>query len=413
MSSKEFPAPDTEKYPTPEIAEFEQFREWCDNPHQYGRDWKDRHEDVDGRVVVFFCTYAPRELFYAADIMPVRAYGAHKSDEMSEADEHIFRGMFCPFSRDLLSQGLLGRYDYADGIAMASTCLHLRQTYQSWEQEVLDDDDFSHYFMMPHGNQKDGGVDYLADKYEETVEKIEAFTGKEITQEDLEEAIEVYDENRRLMREVYEYRKDGNTAISGLQAQEMVKASHVADPKEHNELLRSALDKLEDYDGPHRDDEFRLMHISSENDDRRFMHMVEEDLPFDITVVTEEACVGTRDFWNVTDDTGEGPFVDLAKRYLDRPPCPNKDWPARKRMEHISELSDDFDVDGALIIQQKFCDPHELDIPYEREMLEEEKDIPTLTLEFDASVPIGQFTTRVEAFVEQLQTQKAGMEDLY
>lgn len=410
MSSKEHPAPDTDKYPTPELDEFEQFREWVDSPHEYGRDWKERN---DGHVVAFFCTYAPREILYAADILPVRAYGAHQADEVAEADQYMFRGMFCPFSRDVLSQGLLGRYDYADGIVMASTCLHLRQTYQSWEKNVSDPDDLTHYFLMPHGTQNEGGVEYLAEKLEETVEAVEEYTGKEITEEDLQEAIEVYDENRRLMREVYEYRKEENPPVSGLQAQEMVKSSHVADPEEHNELLRSALEKLEDYDGPRREPDYRLMHISSENDDRRFMHMVEEDLPFDITVVTDEACVGTRDFWNVSEDTGDGPLVDIANRYLDRPPCPNKDWPARERMEQIRELANDFDVDGALIIQQKFCDPHELDIPTEREMLEDEEDVPTLTLEFDASVPVGQFTTRVEAFVEQLQTEAMDMDALY
>lgn len=411
MSSKEYPAPDSEEYLTPELEEFQQFRDWVDNPHQYARDWKDEHDD--GNVFVYFCTYAPRELLYAADVLPVRAYGAHQADEVSESDEHMFRGMFCPFSRDVLSQGLLGRYDYADGIMMASTCLHLRQTYQSWEKNVLEDDEFSHYFLMPHGNQSEGGIEYLASKLEETKEAVEEFTGKEITDEDIREAIEVYDRNRELMRQIYEFRKEENPPISGLEALEMVKSSHIADPKEHNELLESVLEKLENGEGARRDPEFRLMMISSENDDRRFMHMVEEELPFDITVVVEEACVGTRDFWNTSEDTGEGPMMDVANRYIVRPPCPNKDWPARKRMDQIRELATDFDIDGALIIQQKFCDPHELDIPYEREMLEDEMDISTLSLEFDASVPVGQFMTRVEAFAESLSTEQMDMDGLF
>ena len=398
----------SENYPEPALEEFRQFRDWVDNPHDYGRGWKERN---DGYVIAFFCTYAPRELLYAGDMLPVRAYGGHRADEIAEADDHIFRGMWCPFSRDVLSQGLLGKYDYTDGIAMASTCLHLRQTYQSWEDHVIDEDDFNHYFVMPHGTQQVGGVEHLAKKLGETKTAIEEFTGQAITDDDLRAAIEVYDENRRLMREVYEYRKQDRPPISGLEAMEMVKASHIADPTEHNELLRSALDKLEDYDGPRRDPDFRLMHISSENDDRRFMYMVEEDLGFDVTVVTEEACVGTRDFWNVSHPSGEGPLVDIASRYLDRPPCPNKDWPNRHRMAQIEELATDFDIDGALIIMQKFCDPHQLDIPRERDLLEEEMDISTLTLEFDASVPIGQFKTRVQAFVEQLRT--AEMDALY
>lgn len=401
---------DSSNYPEPTTEEFAQFREWVDNPHDYGREWKDR---TGGDVIAFFCTYAPREITYAADVLPVRAYGGHQADEIAMSDEHIFRGMWCPFSRDVLSQGLLGKYDYADGIMMASTCLHLRQTYQSWEENVLDEDDFAHYFMMPHGNQQEGGVEHLAKKLRETTEALEEHTGREITDDDLWEAIEVFDENRRLLREIYEYRMEDRPPISGLEAQEMVKASHIADPSEHNELLRSAAEKLENYDGERRNPDYRLMHISSENDDRRFMYMVEEDLPFDVTVVTDEACVGTRDFWNTTRDTYDDPYMTLAERYLERPPCPNKDWPSRQRMEQIAELAEDFDIDGAMIIMQKFCDPHQLDIPRERELLEDEMDIETLTLEFDASVPIGQFKTRVEAFVEQLQTQQMDMDALY
>jgi len=401
----------SEHYPEPALEEFRQFRAWVNDPHEYGRAWKERN---DGGVVAFFCTYAPRELVYAGGLLPVRAYGGHTASEIAESDRHIYRGMWCPFSRDVLSQGLLGKYDYTDGIVMASTCLHLRQTYQSWSENVSEEGDFQHYFMMPHGAQQDGGVEFLASKLRETLQAVADYTGKEVTEDDLWEAIEVYDENRRLLREIYEFRKEDRPPISGLQALEMVKSSHIADPAEHNELLRSALAKLEDYDGPRRDPDYRLMHISSENDDRRFMYLVEEDLGFDVTVVTEEACVGTRDFWNTTTDTyADDPFMTLAERYLERPPCPNKDWPYRNRMDQISMLADEFNVDGAVLIAQKFCDPHLLDIANERDLLEDEKDIPTLELEFDASVPIGQFKTRLQAFVEQLQTDAVDMEALY
>ncbi len=55
-------------------------------------------------------------------------------------------------------------------------------------------------------------------------------------------------------------------------------------------------------------------------------------------------------------------------------------------------------------MQQKFCDPHELDIPAIKKALEG-KGIPTLFLELDVTVPIGQFRTRVEAFLEMLQEE--------
>ena len=66
--------------------------------------------------------------------------------------------------------------------------------------------------------------------------------------------------------------------------------------------------------------------------------------------------------------------------------------------------SKDYDVKGAIVIQQKFCDPHELDIPAITKELNN-AGIKTLFLEFDVTVPIGQFKIRVEAFLEILQEE--------
>ncbi len=73
----------------------------------------------------------------------------------------------------------------------------------------------------------------------------------------------------------------------------------------------------------------------------------------------------------------------------------------RTRIAHILRLAEEWRVDGAIVMQQKFCDPHELDTPAIRKSLEEQG-IKTLFLEFDVTVPVGQFKTRVEAFLEML-----------
>jgi benzoyl-CoA reductase subunit C len=76
----------------------------------------------------------------------------------------------------------------------------------------------------------------------------------------------------------------------------------------------------------------------------------------------------------------------------------------RSRIDHILKLAKDYDVKGAIVIQQKFCDPHELDIPAITKELNN-AGIKTLFLEFDVTVPIGQFKIRVEAFLEMLQEE--------
>ena len=70
-------------------------------------------------------------------------------------------------------------------------------------------------------------------------------------------------------------------------------------------------------------------------------------------------------------------------------------------MQHALALAKAYNVQGAIIMQQKFCDPHELDIPALTKALNG-VGLKTLFLEFDVTVPVGQFKIRVEAFLEIL-----------
>jgi len=140
------------------------------------------------------------------------------------------------------------------------------------------------------------------------------------------------------------------------------------------------------------------MIVGSEDDDIEFLEMVES---LGATFVIDDHCTGSRYFWNEVIPQ-EDRLSAIAARYVDRPACPSKDWPKRTRLPHILKLARDYNVNGALLIQQKFCDPHELDIPALTSFLKE-NGIPTYFLEFDMTVPLGPFRTRVEAFLETFQ----------
>lgn len=78
-------------------------------------------------------------------MLPVRILGSHEPQDVTEP--HIF-GMFCPFCRDCLAQGLKGRYDYLDEIMIDQSCLQVRQACTSWDLHRLRE--FSYYLPMPH-----------------------------------------------------------------------------------------------------------------------------------------------------------------------------------------------------------------------------------------------------------------------
>lgn len=373
---------------------FDKFKDWEQNRHDYARAWR---EKTGGKVVGYFCTYVPEEILYAAGILPVRILGSHEPQDVTEP--HIF-GMFCPFCRDCLAQGLKGRYDYLDGIMIAQSCLHIRQAYTSWEKHIPTD--FNYYLPMPHHVQSKHALPFLTGEYDVFKKAVEDWTGKTISDDDLDKAIAVYNESRQLHHDIYNLRKQDDPPLTGEEVMEVVISSQMTDKAEHNEELKKVIAGLKDR-VTDRETGTRLMILGSEDDDIAFINLVES---CGATFVTDDHCTGTRYFWNSVEPL-DNRLEALAKRYIERVPCPSKDWEERTRIPHILKLADDWNVKGAIVIQQKFCDPHEIDMVAIRKALHDHG-IKTLFLEFDVTVPLGQFKIRVEAFLEMF-----GEEDLF
>ncbi|UCC79575.1 MAG: benzoyl-CoA reductase, bzd-type, subunit N [Candidatus Zixiibacteriota bacterium] len=374
---------------------FSKFFDWYENRHDYAKDWIKK---TGGEVVGCFCSYAPEEIIYAFGLLPHRMLGSHEPQDVTEP--HIF-GMYCPFCRDVLAQGLKGRYDYMKGIMLSQSCLHLRQSFTSWHNHVPVD--YAYYLYMPAKVQTEHARPYLKGELEKFVKSLEEWTGKTITDDQLKESIDLHNENRRLMHEVYDLRKGPNPPVTGLEAMVMVASSFFVDKKDHNAELKQILPELKSR-SLDRETGARLMIVGSEDDDTEFVKMVES---VGATIVTDDHCTGSRYFWNEVELKNGDLLQDIANRYIDRPACPSKDWEERTRFPHVLQMAKDFNVDGAILIQQKFCDPHECDIPMLKKYLED-NGYPSLFLEFDVTVPLGQFRIRTEAFLEMI-----GEEDLF
>lgn len=377
-------------FEVPEMIE--KFRTWYDGRHQYARQWKER---TGGRVVGYFCTYVPEEILYAADMLPVRILGSHEAQNLTEP--HIF-GMFCPFCRDCLAQGLQGRYDYLDGIVIAQSCLHIRQAFTSWQINVPVS--YSYYIPMPHHVQSPRAYPFLESELTRFKDSIEAWIGKEITNEDLDRGIETMNANRRLMRRLYEVCKETDPPLTGAEAMLMSVSGQWVHKEEHSRALSDLLEKELPDRYLNLADHPRLMLVGSEDDNIEFVKMVES---CGATVVVDDHCIGSRYFWNEVIPQ-ENRLAAIAARYVDRPACPSKDWPERRKLQHVLQLAKDWRVQGAIFAQQKFCDPHEMDVVEYRKRFEE-IGVPTLYLELDVTVPVGQFKVRVEAFLETLMEE--------
>ncbi|OHB74186.1 MAG: benzoyl-CoA reductase [Planctomycetes bacterium RBG_16_59_8] len=369
----------------------ERFEKVCRSRHEYAREWKQR---TGGKAIGTFCTYVPEEILYAGGVLPVRILGSHEPAD--DAEPYVF-GMFCPFSRDCISQAIRGRYDYLDGTALAQTCLHIRNTFWAWQK--VNPGKFHYYMNFPIKVQSPRAVDFATEEMRIFRKSFEEWLGRPLEESKIREAIDLYDENRALLERIYETRKAENPPLTGSEAMRIVLAGQLMDKREHNELLRTTLAEVESRNLG-RDPGVRLMIVGSEDDDTEFIGYTED---LGATIVVDEHCTGTRSFFNRTKPDPD-PLRALALRYIGKPPCPSRDWDARTRAESTLRLAKAYNVQGALLVQQKFCDPHELDIPAIKETLEK-NGIPTLFLEFDVTIPFGQFRTRIEAFLEMIRAE--------
>ncbi len=367
------------------------FRELIENRHNYAKDWKAK---TGGKILGYFCTYVPEELVYAAGILPVRIIGSHESKTRTE--RHI-ASMYCAFCRDCLAQGLKGRYSYLDGIVKARSCQHMRQAFASWQVHVPIE--YSYYISMPALIQSPSAKSFLVQELLRFKSSLEEWTGKPISDEALKQAIEVYNLNRRLLRQVYELRKNAEPPLSGAEALEMTLSGQLVDKAEHNRLLSEALAELcQRNERP--DTGARLMLIGSENDDIDYIKSIES---LGCNIVMDETCTGSRYFWN--ECSLDADLLEaIAGRYIERPPCPAKDLPENRRLPHILSIIRDYGVEGVIISLQKFCQNHETALPALQSMLQEE-DIPVLVLEYAFTAPAGWLQIRVEAFLEMIHSE--------
>lgn len=369
------------------------YSDWFEKRHDYAKEWKKR---TGGKVVGYLCTYVPEEILYAANILPVRILGSHEAP--TAAEPYMYTGISCPFSRDCLSQGIRGKYDYLDGIIISQVCFQTRAVFWLWEKYVPID--YRYYIMMPQGVQAaKGRHKYLSTELNAFKESIERWLSKNITDKDLDKGIEIMNTNRRLMRQVWDFRKMDNPPLTGVEAMDIILANQVIDKQEHSQALKKLLKELPKRKLD-RETGTRLMIVGSEDDDREFLRMVEEGLSLPATIVIEDHCTGSRYFWNEVVPQKDR-LQAIANRYIDRVPCPSLDWPERRRFTQILDLAKEWNIEGVITMQQKFCEPHEVDIPDLRKFLDDHG-YPSYFLEFDITVPAGQFKTRVEAFLETM-----------
>lgn len=356
------------------------------------------------KVIGYLCIYPVLEMLTALDLVPYRIFGDMR-EPITRADACL-PTVVCPFLRSCLDLALKGKYDFLDGVVMAHVCDVGEKTAHIWHTYL--NPPYSHFIDTPHTVHK-AAVTQHKELLKDFKKTLEALTGEELSQGRLKEAIEAHNQQRALVRELYDLRKPDPPLISGTETLQVVVALMGLPVEEGSKLLRQVITEVKGRkDGPQKK-LARLLIWGSIIDDIALVEMIEG---LEANVVMDDTCVGSRAYFPDVELT-EDPLDGLAYRYLVELKCPRTFREAifgETKKEHLADLESRFgylrdyarewDAKGVILQSVRYCDIHGYEVPGLKDYLDH-VGLPNTYLEHDYSeAALAPLRTRVQAFLE-------------
>ena len=365
----------------------ENFKQMVIDRHAYAKAWKER---TGGMVLGYAEPYMPEELAYAAGMLPVRLLAEQMPDVISA--KWIYAS--CYPAKNLTNMILSGLYDYMDAFVHVEDC---QWTFNVFEVASNNFPSLlTHYLFTPDYTEGPIAKDVFRSELIVLKGKLEAWSGNTITDEALDNAIEIYNTNRRLLRQIYEMRRFYRAKILGSEMMHILLANQVMDKAEMNKILEELIVEL-DAREPF-EDRLRLMIVGSETFSADLEELVES---LGANVVVDELDNGSSSFWNDLVPHKDR-LMAIALRYMGRPHSAMKDSNWRRRPQHIFELTEDYMVDGVLVVKQLVCQAHGSDNYAVWKMLRE-RNIPFHFFERDTTLPLDETRVRIESFLNMIR----------
>jgi benzoyl-CoA reductase subunit C len=165
------------------------------------RAWKTR---TGGLAVGFLPIYVPRELLHAQGVLPVGLMGGRADLEIIRGDAY-YQSYICHLPRSTIELGLNGAYDALDGLIFPAICDVIRNLSGMWQ--MLFPNVLVHYLDVPQNfDPAIGGAFYRRDLEALSAALVER-GARPLAADALRQSIVLYNENRRLVRELYALRR--------------------------------------------------------------------------------------------------------------------------------------------------------------------------------------------------------------
>ncbi len=356
---------------------------WLGDPY---RDWASRHPGRQG--CGYLCSGVPLELLHAAGLTPVRLLQLESVITQAAGWLPPFS---CALAQATTERWIGGEFAFLRWIVFAHSCDTLKCVQDIWR--LMGNGPQLLTFSLPVVVGTAASREYYLRELHSLARMLGAELGVDIGQDQLSRSIALYNEQRRLVDAL---QSRGSLPYSGRWA--LTLAGMVMPVDAHVDLLKRTLDRQEPATSAGKSRP-RVVVTGTVLDDATIPGLLDE---LGFRVVGDDLCTGQRHYAGQVGESEE-PWAALADHYAWRSPCPGRYYSEQSRSERLVAWIRSTHVDGVVLVQPKFCDPCAFDDIQVVKGLREAK-VPYVVVETDATTPLGQLRTRLQAFSEMLMS---------
>ena len=336
---------------------------YTDMDFGYIKEWKAR---TGGGAIGILPIYFPKEIIHAAGVLPVEVYGGGDMVDIVKGDSY-YQSYICHLPRSIIDLGLSGKLDVLDGMICPFTCDVIRNF--SGVYQLLFPDKYSRFFDQPQNFDPDIGGEYMISQLKEVIAFLEE-KGKKVTTERLNESIGLYNENRALIRKLYDMRSQKPWQVPSHEVYLLMRAGNILEVTEHNHMLKEYMGAADELKRKPLDN-IRVLIIGAfcEQPPLNLVKVMELSGCY---IVDDDFILGNR-YLDQDVEIGDNPLKALVDGYLKSnvpSSCRFEGYEAKE--EKLIKLVRERKVDGVVFACASFCDPALQDIPNYQKKLDEE-----------------------------------------
>ena len=321
----------------------------------------------------------------------------------------------CEYARALLERAIEGGYKFLDALIGVDACSMMNRSMEHFE--ILQVNDKPNFFVT-HTDMPFKITDYTIEGYRKqmrirVLDRLTEVFGVDTSDAAIRKAVEEHNEVCKIIQEIREMRKAENPVITGYEFHVLNLVTYVCPKSQILPYLQETLEELKkrkpDKKNPFR---ARVAIVGSEIDDPNLTKLIEG---CGALVVSDRYCFGStpgREVIELNDD--EDALTQICRHYMEVSECARyiADEKVLQRRETADRLAKEFNAEGIIYEQMKYCDYWGFERALVSHIMHDEYGWPVLSIDrLYNNGNSGQLRTRVQAFVESLEIKRIHKEE--